>query len=304
MPGLPTTSSRSPRSLTLPPVPSLLLAAVSIQGGAALAKTLFPLLGPMAVTSLRVLFAALILGVVWRPRLQHLHRTHWRALLPYGVALGLMNLSYYLALQRIPLGLTVTLEFVGPLGVAVLSSRRAQDFAWVALAAAGLLLIVPWPGHTSGLDLLGVLLALFAGVCWAGYILAGQRVAQRFPGPQGVAVGMGLAALVTLPFGLVSGSASGAWSHLSLGVLATAVGVAVLSSALPYSLEMGALRVLPARVFGVLMSLEPALAAVIGLVFLGEQLRGLQWVAIVCVMAASAGVTLSARPSTPPPVEV
>ena len=299
-----TSHPRSASGFVLPPVPSLLLAALSIQGGAALAKSLFPLLGPPAVTSLRVGFAALILWLIWRPDIRRVDRAGWRALLPYGVSLGLMNLAYYLALERIPLGLTVTLEFVGPLTVAVLASRQAADFVWVGLAALGLLLIVPWPGQASALDPLGVVLALFAGVCWGVYIWAGQRVAGVFAGPQGVALGMTIAALTTLPFGAVLGAQHGAWTHLGPVVLLTALGVAVLSSALPYSLEMGALRTLPARVFGVLMSLEPAVAAVIGMVFLGEHLKVVQWVAIACVMAASVGVTLGAGRKAVPPVEV
>ena len=292
-------------------MPSLLLAAVSIQGGAALAKSLFPLLGPSAVTSLRVLFAAMILWTIWRPDVRRVGRAGWRVLLPYGVALGLMNLAYYLALERIPLALAVTLEFVGPLAVAVLSSRRAADFAWVGLAALGLLLIVPWSGqpHTSqagALDPVGVMLALFAGVCWGTYIWAGQRVAQVFEGPKSVAFGMGIAALVALPLGLIlSGmERQGSWAHLTPLALLTVLGVAALSSALPYSLEMGALRVLPARVFGVLMSLEPAVAALIGMVFLSESLTLVQWLAVACVMAASVGVTLGAGKKAAPPIEV
>ncbi len=292
-------------------MPSLLLAAVSIQGGAALAKSLFPLLGPSAVTSLRVLFAAMILWAVWRPDVRRVSRAGWKVLLPYGVALGLMNLAYYLALERIPLALAVTLEFVGPLAVAVLSSRRAADFAWVGLAALGLLLIVPWPGQphtgqTGALDPVGVMLALFAGVCWGTYIWAGQRVAQVFEGPKSVAFGMGIAALVALPLGLMLSGVErqGSWAHLTPLALLTVLGVAALSSALPYSLEMGALRVLPARVFGVLMSLEPAVAALIGMVFLSESLTLVQWLAVACVMAASVGVTLGAGMRAAPLIEV
>ncbi|WP_425147718.1 EamA family transporter [Deinococcus sp.] len=288
-----TATPRSAAPFRLPPVPSLLLAAVSIQGGAALAKTLFPAFGPPAVASLRVLLAAVILALIWRPQLAQVSRAGWRALLPYGVALGIMNLTYYLSLERIPLALAVTLEFVGPLGVALLASRRALDFVWAALAAAGLLCIVPWPGAAARLDPVGMILALTAGVCWGVYIWAGGRVAQVFAGPQGVALGMSIAALTVLPFGVVLGSQHHAWNHLSLPAILTALGVAVLSSALPYSLEMAALRTLPARVFGILMSLEPAVAAVVGLIFLGEHLKALQWLAIACVMAASAGVTLT-----------
>ncbi|WP_407538958.1 DMT family transporter [Deinococcus radiomollis] len=301
------TSRPAVHTPSLPPVPSLLLAAVSIQGGAALAKSLFPLLGPSAVTSLRVLFAALILWAVWRPDVRRVSRAGWLVLLPYGLTLGLMNLAYYLALERIPLALAVTLEFVGPLSVAVLSSRRAADFVWVGLAALGLLLIVPWPGRAEALDPLGVGLALFAGVCWGVYIWAGQRVARVFAGPQSVAFGMGIAALVALPLGAVLSSlevSGGGWTHLTPLALLTVLGVAALSSALPYSLEMGALRTLPARVFGVLMSLEPAVAALIGMVFLKEHLSLVQWLAVACVMAASVGVTLGAGNRAAPPVEV
>ena len=296
-------------SPVLPPVPALLLAAISIQGGAALAKSLFPLLGPPAVTSLRVTFAALILALVFRPDWRSLNRADWRRLMPYGVSLGVMNLTYYLALERIPLALAVTLEFVGPLAVAVLASRRAADFLWVGLAALGLLLIVPWPGQATGLDPVGIVLALVAGVCWGLYIWSGQRVAQAFAGPGAVALGMGIAALVTLPFGVVMGvqhgpSPYGAWSQLTPVIVLTMLGVAVLSSALPYSLEMSALRTLPARVFGVLMSLEPAVAAVLGMLLLNEHLTPLQWLAIACVMAASVGVTLGSGREAVPPVEV
>ena len=290
-------------------MPSLLLAAVSIQGGAALAKSLFPLLGPPAVTSLRVTFAALILALVWRPGLRQLGWAQWRLLLPYGVSLGVMNLTYYLALERIPLALAVTLEFIGPLAVSVLASKRAADFLWVGLAALGLLLIAPWPGQSTHLDPLGVALALGAGVCWGLYIVAGQRVAHSFAGPKAVSLGMGIAALVTLPFGIVMGAQHGgaeygAWSQLTPAIVFTMLGVAVMSSALPYSLEMSALRKLPARVFGVLMSLEPAVAAVLGLIFLHETLTGVQWLAIACVMAASVGVTLGAGRRAVPLVEV
>jgi inner membrane transporter RhtA len=273
----------------------VLLAILSVQGGAAIAKGLFPALGPAGTTGIRIALSALVLLAVFRPRLRGLTGEQWRAVVPYGVALGVMNLTFYLALARIPLGLAVTLEFVGPLLVAVFGSRRALDFVWVALAGAGIALIAPWGGR-GGLDGLGVLLALVAGACWGAYILLGGRVSRVFGGADGVATGMLFAALAVLPFAL----ASGHWGALTPGVFAAGLGVALLSSALPYSLEMIALRALPARTFGILMSLEPAVAALCGLLFLNEHLSVPQWVAVAFVIAASAGATLTARRATAP----
>ncbi|BDP41439.1 threonine transporter RhtB [Deinococcus aetherius] len=274
---------------SLPPVPALLLSMLSIQGGAAFAKTLFPTLGAAGTTALRVTLAAALLSLVFRPRLRDLTVEAWRAVVPYGAALGLMNLSFYLSLTRLPLGLAVTLEFVGPLVLALALSRRFQDLTWVALAAVGIVLIAPHGGAGGTLDPLGAALALTAGGFWALYILAGGAVGRRVPGVTGVVAGMLVASAVTLPFGLVQSGAGLLAPHALLAGLA----VAVLSSALPYSLEMAALRALPARVFGVLMSLEPALAALSGLLFLGERLTPLQWLAMGCVIAASVGISLS-----------
>ncbi|GAA5532645.1 DMT family transporter [Deinococcus aluminii] len=272
----------------LPPVPALLLSMVSIQGGAAFAKTLFPALGAAGTTTLRVTLAAALLSLVFRPRLRALTPEAWRAVLPYGAALGLMNLSFYLALTRLPLGLAVTLEFVGPLVLSLALSRRIQDLLWVALAALGIVLIAPHGGG-GHLDLLGAGLALTAGAFWALYILAGGAVGRRVPGVTGVVAGMIVAAVVTLPFGIATAGVT----LLAPSALLAGLAVAVLSSALPYSLEMVALRALPARVFGVLMSVEPAIAALSGLLFLHERLSVLQWLAILCVISASVGISLS-----------
>ena len=277
--------------VSLPPVPALLLAMVSIQGGAAFAKTLFPTLGAAGPTTLRVTLAAALLSLVFRPRLRELSPGAWRAVLPYGAALGLMNLAFYLSLTRLPLGLAVTLEFVGPLVLALALSRRLQDFAWVALAALGIVLIAPHGGGEGALDPLGAGLALTAGAFWALYILAGGAVGRRVPGVTGVVAGMLVAALVTLPFGLLEAGSK----LLAPSVLLAGLAVAVLSSALPYTLEMAALRALPARIFGVLMSLEPAIAALSGLLFLGERLTLPQGLAMLCVIAASAGISLSGQ---------
>ncbi|WP_034384317.1 DMT family transporter [Deinococcus sp. YIM 77859] len=275
---------------SLPPVPTLLLSMLSIQGGAAFAKTLFPTLGAAGTTALRVTLAAALLGLVFRPRWRALTADAWRAILPYGAALGLMNLTFYLSLTRLPLGLAVTLEFVGPLVLALALSRRPADLLWVALAALGIVLIAPRGGEAH-LDLVGAALALTAGGFWALYILAGGAVGRRVPGVTGVVAGMVVAAAVTLPFGL----AAAGRTLLTPPALLAGLAVAVLSSALPYSLEMFALRALPARTFGVLMSLEPAIAALSGLLFLHERLTPWQWLAVGCVIVASTGISLSGQ---------
>jgi len=288
------------RSFTLPALPAVLLAILSVQGGAALAKGVFPVLGPAGTSGLRVGLAALMLLGLYRPALGQLRAAQWRVLVPYGVALGVMNLLFYLALARIPLGLAVTLEFLGPLAVAIAGSRRWSDFLWVVLAGAGIALIAPWSG--SGPDALGMLLAVLAGGCWGVYILLGKRVARLVPGGAAVAVGMVCAALVVLPFSAGSGSLA----HLTPGLLLTGCGLALLSSALPYTLEMAALRTLPTRTFSILMSLEPAVAALFGLVLLHEHLSAGQWLAIGLVVAASIGSTLSApiEPASAPAEDV
>ncbi|MBF5044833.1 EamA family transporter [Aggregicoccus sp. 17bor-14] len=290
----------APARAPLPPLPAVIIAIVSVQGGAALAKGLFAALGAAGTAGVRICLSAAMLLALFRPPLARLSRAQWRAVIPYGLVLGVMNVSFYLALERIPLGLAVTLEFLGPLSVAVLGSRRALDFLWVVLAAAGIALLAPWQGsaHPGALDLGGVGLALLAGSCWAAYILLGGRVSRLFTDGQGVAVGMLFAALAALPFAL----ADRVLGRLTPGLLAAGLGVALLSSAVPYVLEMIALRALPSRTFGILMSMEPAVAALAGLLFLHERLTPLQWLALFAVSAASAGATLTA-PRSPPPVE-
>jgi len=271
------------------PIPAIVGAIVSVQGGAALAKGLFPALGATGTVGLRVGISAAILLAAFRPRLRQISAAQWRALVPYGLVLGVMNVVFYLALSRIPLGLAVTVEFIGPLGVAVFGSRRAADIAWVVLAAAGIALIAPWAGGKA--DALGVLLALAAGACWAAYILIGGRVSRMIPGGAAVAIGMAIATLIAIPAAVVSGG----FARLTPALFVAGTGVALLSSAIPYTLEMIALKELPARTFGILMSLEPAVAALAGLVFLHEVLTPRQWLAVVLVIAASAGSTLTSR---------
>ncbi len=271
------------------PVAALVAGMVSLQGGATFAKTLFPTVGPAGTSFLRVGFSALILLGFWRP---------WRRTLPlreagwiwlYGSALGLMNLLFYLAIVRLPLGPAVAIEFTGPLAVALVASRRLSDFLWIGVAVTGLTLLLPFTA-TDGLDPLGVLLALGAALAWALYILFGQR-AGRLDGGQAVSIGMLTAAIVIAPFGIAEGGAG----LLAPPVLLAGLAVAVLSSALPYSLEMVALRRLDRKTFGILLSLEPALAACAGLVLLDERITPTQWLAIALVIAASAGITASAR---------
>ncbi len=275
------------RRPSLAPVPSVVLAIVSVQAGAAIAKGLFPVFGAAGTVGLRIGISLLLLLIIVRPPVRQMRRAQWRAVVPYGVALGTMNLLFYCALARIPLGLAVTLEFVGPLAVALAGSRRLLDAGWALVAGAGIVLLTPWTG--GSLDSLGVLFALLAGGAWAVYIVLGSRVAAVLPGAQGVTVGMVFAALVVLPF---SATANG-WSTLTPSLLATGAMLAVLSSALPFTLEMNALKQMPSRTFSILMSLEPAAAAVCGLLFLHERLSFGQWLAVGLIMAASVGATLT-----------
>lgn len=281
----------------IPPIPAVIGAIFSIVGGATIAKGLFPALGATGTAGLRIGLSAVILIAVFRPRLTRFTAAQWKVVVPYGLLLGTMNLAFYLAISRIPLGLGVTLEFLGPLGVAIFGSRRALDVAWVVLAGAGIALIAPWTG--GGVDLVGVLLALLAGACWAAYIVLGGHVSRRLPGGVAVATGMIFASLAILPFALASGSLGG----LTPQLLAVGAAMALLSSAVPYTLEMVALRALPARTFGIMMSLEPAAAAVFGLVFLGEFLTAPQWLAVALVVTASVGATVTSR-RVQAPVEV
>jgi len=279
----------APARVSIPPIPAVFLAIISVQGGAAIAKGLFPVVGAAGTASLRIGLSALMLLLAVRPRLGRLTAAQWRAVVPYGVALGLMNFLFYCALARIPLGLGVTLEFVGPLLVALTGSRRWLDALWAVLAGAGIALIAPWGGQ--GIDIIGMLFALAAGGCWAIYIVLGGRVAEVLPGNTAVAIGMLCATVAVLPFGL----ADGHLLTLSPSLLATGAALALLSSALPFTLEMQALKSLPTRLFSILMSVEPAAAALCGLFFLHERLTPAQWVAVVLVMAASAGATLTAK---------
>ncbi len=272
----------------------VLTAIVSVQSGAAVATELFAELGPVGTVMLRLSLSAMVLVALWRPSLRALRGGGARDAALFGLTLAGMNTSFYLALDRIPLGIAVTLEFVGPLGVAFLASRRRSDLAWAAIAAIGILLLSPVPG--GEIDAGGSALALLAGAFWAAYIVLSQRVGQAFPGGSGLAIAMTIAALLVLPAGIADAGAN----LLEPGLLAAGFAVAMLSSAIPYSIELEALRRLPRGVFGVLMSLEPAVAAGIGFILLDQGLAARELVAIGFVVAASAGALRSA----PPPVEV
>ena len=279
------------------PVLLLLIAMFSIQIGASMAKSLFPVVGAMGATSLRLGFGTLLLWLVLRPWRMSWRTLPWKLLLGYGISLGVMNSLFYLALQTVPLGIAIALEFAGPLGLALLGSRRPRDVAWVALAVAGLLLLVPWSSQHAALDPLGVAYALGAGLCWALYIVFGQKAGADH-GPQAVALGAAIAALVAVPWGVLESG----MDLLAPALLPMGIGVAVLSMALPYSLEMVALTRLPTSTFGMLMSLEPAIGALCGFVFLHEHLGILQWLAILAVVIASAGATLGARAAAAVPL--
>jgi inner membrane transporter RhtA len=265
------------------PYAALVGAMLVIAGGASFAKSLFHFVGPQAMTAYRVGFAALILVALFRPWRMKPTRDDLLRVAAYGAVMGVMNLTFYMALQRLPIGITVAIEFLGPLSLSLALSRRPIHFVAIAMAGVGVALLLPIWNQGRGLDPVGVGFALAAGVCWALYILLAKRT-SHLPGSQAVALGMAFAALVTVPFGLHSAGAAFFQPQLILGGL----GVAILSSAIPYSLEMVAMRGIPARDFGVMLSLEPAIGAVSAMLVLGEMLTVAQWTAILLVVAASA----------------
>jgi inner membrane transporter RhtA len=273
----------------VPPPALLLVSIVSIQLGAAVAVNLFPVLGPVATAFLRLAFSAVLLIAATRHTIAWGARRHAGALLLYGTILGVMNLSFYGAIARIPLGIAVAIEFVGPLGLAAATSRRGRDFAWIGLAVLGIALLTPEIGST--LDPLGVALAGVTGLCWAGFTVMTQRIGRALPGNSGLAIGMAVAALVVLPVELAVGGLGG----LDVGLLVAVLAVAILSTALPLSLEFEALKRMTARTYGILVTLEPAVAALVGALLLGQAM-GLQGLlAVACVSAAALGVTISDR---------
>lgn len=285
-----------PRSLAsiLFPVGLLLIAMASIQSGASLAKSMFPVVGAQGTTTLRLIFASVIMLILLRPWRAKFTASTLRTVIVYGMALGGMNLLFYMSLNTVPLGIAVALEFTGPLAVAIYASRRAMDFLWIGLAVIGLLLLIPTGDSRSGIDLVGAAYALGAGVCWAVYILFGQK-AGADNGIQTAALGVMIAALFVAPVGIVHAGAT----LLTPSLIPVAIGVAILSTVVPYTLEMVALTRIPARTFGTLMSMEPAFGALSGLLFLHEYLDLAQWLAIACIILASVGATLTMRRQSP-----
>jgi inner membrane transporter RhtA len=278
------------------PAPLLVLVSIaSVQCGSAVARGVFDELGAAGITLLRLSLASLLLIVVLRPKVRTWSGAAWRAAAVLGVVMAGMNLVFYFAIRTVPLGVAVTVEFVGPLLLALAQTRRVVDLLWAVLAAGGVVLL---GAHTTeGVALSGLALALVAGLFWAGYILATARLGRTLPGTDGLAIALAVAALLVLPFG-VSG-ASEVVHRPSL--LVPAFAVAILSSVLSYGLELSALRRIPTRVFGILMSLEPGAAAVAGLVLLDQQLHLREVTALLMVSAASAGVTLARRDDGVPP---
>jgi len=276
----------------VPPTVLVILSIFSAQLGAAIAKTLFDSLGPGGTVFLRVAFAALVLLLLVRPTLGGHDRAAYLVAGLFGLALAGMNFSLYLAIDRIPLGVAVTLEFLGPLGVAVAGSRRMLDLLWVLLAATGILLLAPL-GMFGGTDLdpVGVAFALLAACLWASYILLSARTGSAFAGGTGLVLALCVGTLLLFPFGI----AGAVQALLDPRLLLAAFGVAMLSTAIPFSLDLEALRKIPARIFGVLMSLEPAVAALAGLVVLGERLEMRAVAAVLLVTIAAAGASLYGR---------
>ncbi|QHL89301.1 EamA family transporter [Nibribacter ruber] len=262
---------------------------VCVQGGASLAKHLFPVIGASGTAALRIGFSAVILLLFFRTNLFTLTKKQWLYTLGYGLCLGSMNLVFYIAIKRIPLGLGVTIEFIGPLVLALLGSRKLLDLVWVALAATAMALIAPW--NTSAIDPVGVLLAALAGALWAGYIIMGRKVSLVMKGGDAVVVGMLWATLLVVPIGMASGGLAALNGELVL----IGIAVALLTSAIPFTLDMGALRQLSSKNFSILMSLHPAFAALSGLLFLQEYLSLTQWLSIFCVICASVGATVFSR---------
>ncbi len=270
---------------------AVLISIVSVQAGATFGKHLFPIVGAEGTTALRQGFAALILLAVFEPWRNGPARKDWGVLGLYALIMGVMNLTFYMGIARVPLGIGVAIEFLGPLTVAVATSRRAVDFVWIACAALGLVILLPWQGGARALDMIGVLWCAVAAVCWGLYIIVGQRVSDRVHGGKAVALAMAITTIFTLPIGIATaGPALWSWSVLPWGIA-----VGVLSSAIPYTFEMLALKHMPAKTFSLMMSLEPAVGAILAFLIVGESLSLVQVVAIALVVLASAGSSVTAK---------
>ena len=273
-------------------IASVLLAMVAIQSGASFAKQLFPIVGPEGTSALRAFFAAAILSIIFKPWKARLSPRGWRNVIFYGLCLGAMNIIFYLAIARIPLGIGVALEFTGPLAVAFFSARKKRDFAWVLLAVVGVCLLLPDIGTSpDSLDPIGVMLALTAGAFWAGYIVFGNKTGSEGSGGVTVTLGMLVAAFAIVPIGVIS------QGEVLLTPFALFMGVAVgvFSSAIPYTLEMNAMRNMPKQTFSIMMSVEPAIAAIAAFIIIDETLTVSQWFAVALVVVATAGSSITQR---------
>ena len=265
---------------------SALCSMMSVQGGASIAKYLFHLLGPAGAVTLRVGLAGIMLWTFIRPEIKKFTKEQWKCILFYGLSIGLMNLTFYYGIQRVPLGIGVAIEFIGPLGVAIYASRKVWDFLWVTLAAAGICCIVPWQG---GGDLWGYIFVTIAGIMWAGYIISAGKLSGKMKSTEAVTCGMCVATLLVLPFALFSGDLF----KLNGKLLLLGLGVAIFSSALPFTLDLFTIKRLEAKTYSVLQSQHPVFAALSGLIFLKEHLTLLQWLAVFFIVTASAGAALS-----------
>lgn len=289
---------RRPALDALLPYAALFGGMLTLAGGTSFAKSLFPLVGAQGTSAYRVGFAALLLLALWRPWRFRLTRQDLLGVVFYGAATGVMNLVFYMSLRTIPLGVAIAIEFMGPLSLALLHARRPSHFLCVGLAAFGLLMLLPLKTGGPALDPVGVAFALAAAVCWALYIVAGKRIGHLHGG-RSVAMGMGVAAVIVVPFGIAEAGAA----LLDPRLMLLGLVVAVCSSAIPYSLEMVALKRIPKRTFGVVLSAEPAIGALAGLLVLSEHLSPQQWAAILCIVAASVGAILTTTPETIAAVE-
>ncbi|MEV4849511.1 EamA family transporter [Acinetobacter lwoffii] len=269
----------------------LLIAMISMQSSGSFAKYLFGQFPILTVSAMRLLLGAVILALIFKIWQIHFRQIKWPAIISYGLALAGMNLLFYLSIDRLPLGIAVSFEFIGPLSVALFYARQKFDFVWVGLAILGLVLLFPFDQAAQPLDPIGMAFALGAGACWALYIVAGQRP-SGVSGNHTVCLGMFVGMLVLMPIALFAGMPAHTFEPMSLLYL---VALAVLANALPFTLEMIALRNLSALSFGTLMSLEPAIAALSGLLFLGETLLWTQWLALATIISASVGCTVTAQ---------
>ena len=286
---MPNSVSASASRIPIPPTGLILIAVITTQFGSAFAKSLFPQVGPAGMVLLRVGLAAITLLLLWRPRWTAETQRHLPVLVGFGLALSVMNFSFYLAIERLPIGIAVALEFLGPLGLAVITSRQWIDMVWASLAGIGVVLLAPWGGFE--VNPWGIVFALIAAGGWASYIVMSAKTGRALPGGQGLAWAMAIGALLLFPIGVTTTG----MTLLNPTILGLGLGVALLASVIPYSFELEALRSLPVYVVGILLSLEPVVAATAGWLVLGEVLTIRAMIAIVLVAIAAAGVS---RPRT------